>query len=176
LRGIVINFKERKITMPKEDTYPTASVTYSVTSPAGYGLLLTIRRDDEGALLDVMQDTEKYLSDKGYTPEVKRSFGSGGGKPKDIVEGEKCPKCGSPLVKVTYKDKKTGEDKTLIKCSTQKYNFETKQSSGCDYVKFEDKPTPNVPASPSQRKVLEAKGLWVEGMSYTEASELITGK
>jgi predicted nucleic-acid-binding Zn-ribbon protein len=169
--------EEKELEEMLNPSYPTASVTYNITSPAGFGLLLTIRRGDEGELLDVMQDTEKYLKDKGYTPEVKRSFGGGGGaKPKDFVEGETCPKCGSPLVKVTYKDKQTGEDKTLIKCSTQKYDFMTKTVSGCDYTRFEDKPTPNVPASPAQRKVLEARGLWVDGMTYTEASELIVSK
>lgn len=150
-----------------------ASVTYNLTSKDGYGLLLTIRSGNEAEIFEIMVDTEEYIKKQGYTPEVRRSFGGGNAKPKDYVEGEKCPKCGSPLVKVTYKDKKTGEDKTLIKCSTQKYDFMTKTSSGCDYTDFGENQIA-IPASPSQRKALEGLGLWKEGMSYSEARELLT--
>src|SRR3972149_6869599 len=86
-----------------DKTYPTASVTYNVTSPTGFGLLLTVRRDDEAELFEVMKDIENFLIDNKYTPEIKRTFG--GAKPKEVVEGEKCPKCGSPLVRFETKPK-----------------------------------------------------------------------
>lgn len=150
-----------------EKSYPVASVTYNVTSPTGFGLLLTVRRDDEGELFEVMKDIENFLIDNKYTPEIKRTFG--GVKPKEIVEGEKCPKCGSPLVKFTTKTGKTG-----TQCSTRKYDFTTKTTSGCDYIKWDEEKS-GLLALPAQKAVLEAKGLYKEGMLYSEAAQILTG-
>lgn len=44
---------------------------------------------------------------------------------------EKCPKCGSPLVMVV-----TRFGKKMKKCSTNKWDKETKKASGCDYVEW----------------------------------------
>jgi len=44
---------------------------------------------------------------------------------------EKCPKCGSPLLLVT-----TRFDKRLKKCSTAKWDPQTRTQSGCDYVEW----------------------------------------
>ena len=150
-----------------DKTYPTASVTYNVTSPTGFGLLLTVRRDDEAELFEVMKDIENFLIDNKYTPEIKRTFGGGNFKPKEIVEGEKCPKCGQALVKFTTKTGKTG-----TQCSTRKYDFTTKTTSGCDYIKWDEEKS-SLPASPAQRAVLEAKGLWSDDLDYTEAAKLL---
>lgn len=49
--------------------------------------------------------------------------------PKEL--DEKCPKCGSPLLLVTTKF-----DKKLKRCSTNKWDPETRQSSGCDFVEW----------------------------------------
>ena len=145
-------------------TYPTASVTYNVTSPTGFGLLLTVRRDDEAELFEVMKDIENFLIDNKYTPEIKRTFG--GAKPKEVT-GDKCPKCGNDVVKFTTKTGKTG-----VQCSTRKYDFTTKTTTGCDYIKWDEEKS-TLPASPAQRAVLEAKGLFREDMGYTEASEIL---
>lgn len=150
-----------------EKSYPVASVTYNVTSPTGFGLLLTVRRDDEGELFEVMKDIENFLIDNKYTPEIKRTFG--GAKPKEIVEGEKCPKCGSPLNKFTTKTGKTG-----VQCSTRKYDFTTKTTSGCDYIKWDEEKS-SLPPSPAQKAVLEAKGLWSDDLDYTKAAEILVG-
>ncbi len=45
---------------------------------------------------------------------------------------EKCPKCGAPLGEIT----ETPTGKQLIRCSTGSWNPETRQSEGCDYVKW----------------------------------------
>lgn len=45
---------------------------------------------------------------------------------------EKCPKCGSPLVLAT-----TRFGKKLKKCSTNKWNPETKSVEGCDFVEWQ---------------------------------------
>jgi len=44
---------------------------------------------------------------------------------------EKCPKCGSPLILKTTKF-----GKKLKTCSTNKWNPETKQAEGCDYIQW----------------------------------------
>ncbi len=44
---------------------------------------------------------------------------------------EKCPKCGNPLVIVV-----TRFGKKMKKCSTNQWNAETKQATGCDYVEW----------------------------------------
>lgn len=49
--------------------------------------------------------------------------------PKEL--DEKCPKCGSPLLLVV-----TRFDKRLKRCSTSKWDPETRTSSGCDYVEW----------------------------------------
>jgi len=44
---------------------------------------------------------------------------------------EKCPKCGAPLV-IAF----TRFGKKMKKCSTNKWNPETKSADGCDYVEW----------------------------------------
>lgn len=44
---------------------------------------------------------------------------------------EKCPKCGSPLVMAT-----TRFGKKMKKCSTNKWNPDTKTAEGCDYIEW----------------------------------------
>jgi hypothetical protein len=157
-----------------DPAYPKASVTYALTSPKGFGLLFTMRSKDEGELFDLMESTEKFLTDKGYTPEVKYSRGggkSGGASQPQLLEGQACPKCGQPLVKFQTKTGKSG-----VRCSTNKWDPATKQATGCDYIQWdEDKPTQaSVPASPMQKSALIGLGKWVEGMSYTEAAGILT--
>jgi len=45
---------------------------------------------------------------------------------------EKCPKCKSPLGEIT----ETPTGRKLQRCSTGKWNSETRKSEGCDYVKW----------------------------------------
>jgi len=45
---------------------------------------------------------------------------------------EKCPKCGSPLSPIT----ETSTGKKIQRCSTGSWNKDTKQTEGCDYVKW----------------------------------------
>lgn len=50
---------------------------------------------------------------------------------------ENCPKCGSPLSEVTT----TSTGKKIQRCSQGSWNSETKQTEGCDYIKwFKDEP------------------------------------
>lgn len=140
-----------------------ASVTYNMTSPKGFGVLFTMRSGNEAELMEMMEETEEYLVKKGYTAEVRRSFGA---KPKEIVEGEKCPKCGADLIKITAKGR------PAVKCSMSKYDFMTKTASGCDYFKYTD--ISSEPATPKQEELLKEKNLWEEGMSKEKATETIS--
>ncbi len=53
---------------------------------------------------------------------------------KDKKEGkeEVCPKCGSPLGEIV----ETKSGKKLQRCSTGRWNPDTRQNEGCDYVKW----------------------------------------
>lgn len=52
---------------------------------------------------------------------------------------EMCPKCGNPLVLVV-----TRFGKKMKKCSTNEWNKETKQATGCDYVEWISGTTENL--------------------------------
>lgn len=49
-----------------------------------------------------------------------------------MTDTKTCPKCGSPLSDVQT----TKSGKQLIRCSTSKWNPETRKSEGCDYIKW----------------------------------------
>ena len=127
----------------------TASVTYNVETPMGYAVLFTVRSDSSTELLRQMQELENMFQASQFKNHEKKAFGSGnaGFAKKSYtsafvpptaqssapanVTADKCPKCGSPLVFMTTK---TG--KNLYKCSTQRYDRITRQTTGCDYVKW----------------------------------------
>lgn len=155
--------KDRELeTMPEAKS----SVSYSIKSKGGFPLIFTVRCNDEAELLSLMPDLEDSLSKSEYVGDRR-----GGAKTVEVTS-DKCPKCGAPLVEVSYKDKKTGEDKTMWKCSTNEWDPETKQATGCDYVKWNDSPTDA--ATPAQIVILKEKNLWEEGMSKAQASEKIS--
>jgi len=49
-----------------------------------------------------------------------------------MEENEKCPKCGADLGEVV----ETGSGRKLQRCSKGSWNKETRQTEGCDYVKW----------------------------------------
>ena len=51
---------------------------------------------------------------------------------------EVCPKCGSPLGEIVT----TKSGKQMQRCSTGKWNPDTKQTEGCTYVKWLETPPP----------------------------------
>ena len=110
------------------------SVTYSVTSPKGYNALVTIRDEKFSELVVKMEFAEKWFDDKGYKPQVK-------GFPKkelEYVEGKKCPKCGSGIVKKLKKD-----GKPYHKCEKGGWDKINNKPTGCDYIDWlEPKPEP----------------------------------
>jgi hypothetical protein len=110
-----------------------ASITYSITSKDGFNALFTVRDDMVKNLFTKMELVEKTLLDKGYKPQVKQSWGSTK-PPAEIVPDRKCPLCSQSLVYATTKD-----GKKFIKCSTNKWDFATKQATGCKFTEWEDK-------------------------------------
>lgn len=113
-------------------TEAPASATYQLMSKGGFNILFTIRKDSGKELLDALELLEPSLVAKGYKPQEKRSFGGGGAsKPIEYVPNRKCPLCSNQLVYQTLKD-----GRKMIKCSTSKYDFATKTSSGCKFIEW----------------------------------------
>lgn len=109
-----------------------SSVTFNIQTKEGYKALFSVRGDSGEELLKLMPNIIAEFQRQGIVPQPDRVFG--GGRPKEepkVVEGRKCPKCGNPLVEV-----KTKTGKTFVKCSTQKYDFATKTTTGCDYISW----------------------------------------
>lgn len=144
-----------------------ASVTYSIETPNGFNILFTIRDTTEANLFERMEAIEEFIVNAGYTPQG-RSLKSGKPEQKSEESDEVCPKCGAPLKKFTTKTGKSG-----IQCSTREYDFETKEVTGCDYIKW-DNDLDEEPATPAQKKVLEKMGVWKEGTSKSEAMKIIS--
>lgn len=158
-----------------QETMPeaVASVTYNLKTKKGYPILFTMRGADEDKLLDRMTAIEMQFEKLGMQPDI-RSYGGGGAKKaedKKYVEGKVCPKCGGKVLDITTKN-----GKRLHQCENRKYDFTTKTTSGCDFMEWQDDvATSEETPSEGQKKVLEAKGLWVAGMTKAEANELIAG-
>jgi len=148
-----------------------ASVTYSLNTQAGFPILFTMRGNDEDDLLNRMAVQEQYFASNGFTAQAKRGYSSYK-KEVEYVPDRTCPKCGSKLIYFEAKGKKH------IKCSTAKYDWKTKQSSGCDFVEWSDSApsgTGKEMATPAQKKLIMDKWpeLWLEGMTKVQASEII---
>lgn len=168
----IADFMDKEMGVETPMPEATSSVTYNLVSKNGFPLLFTVRRNDEAELLEVMADLEESLSTRGYTSD-KRSY-----TPKQttlpVDTGEKCPKCGSPLVKFTTKTGKSG-----IQCSTRHYDGVSKTTTGCEYIKWDDTPnstgTTTGSSEPTQNQVdlLIKKGRYVDGMTKAEASKVI---
>jgi len=143
-----------------------ASITFKVLSPLGYPALLTARDSHIASLFDTIEQVEAHLKEKGWLPDKQIVA-----KQMPLPTGEKCPKCGSDLVRFASKD----GTKSGVKCSTGKFDWATKKTIGCDYVKWDDSDTSVAGgATPAQKALLEAKGLWKDGMTKSQASELIS--
>lgn len=117
------------------------SITYSLVDPNGFDVLMTFRSDEPAKLMVTLKEKSDFLKDNGYKAKPQRTFGAGVSKPPaEVVPDRKCPICGSNLIYATTK-----EGKKFIKCSTNKWNFQTKQSEGCTYTDWGD--APRIPPS-----------------------------
>ena len=107
------------------------SVTYSVTSANGYSALVTIRDKEFKKLTEKMAFAETWFDTSGYKPQIK-GYPPREAKPVEYAPYS-CPTCTAKVVKGSTKDGKTFEA-----CETRKYDFKTKTSSGCSYIKWND--------------------------------------
>ena len=167
--------KERK-TMENIIESP-ASATMTIKTPNGFSMLYTMRELSDESLLERITLQEAYFVANGYTPDTK--YPPKKEKVIEYVEGRSCPKCGAKLVYFESKGLKH------IKCSTQKWDFNTKKTTGCDFVEWADAPVKQTQqttqtsgallATPAQQNLIQDKwpDLWKEGLTKVEASQII---
>lgn len=108
-----------------------ASVTYSITSRDGYNALFTVRDTDGIHLLQTMSIIEDKLKALLYIPQVKPVFGQK--KEIEYVPDKKCLKCGGRLKIIHAKN-----GGTYWSCENGKYDYLTKQKTGCDFFTSPD--------------------------------------
>lgn len=119
--------KDKQSEMPEA----VASVTYTIQTKNGFNALFTTRHTSGLDLLEMMKSIEKKFIEEGIIPQPK---GKGYQKKEpQVVPDIECPDCGKPVVEGETKD-----GKKYHKCSTQKYDFKTKETSGCKYFRWVD--------------------------------------
>lgn len=167
----------------KNFTDAPVSLNIQVVTPSGFPGQLTFRGDDWTAIKDAYLLEEKELIKEGFKPQAVRTFGGvKSQREPEYVAGRICPKCKNKLIYFESKGKKH------IKCSTSKYDWTTKKSTGCDFILWDDnkaisnidKNFPDV-ATEAQKNLItklqtEGKiGIEVDSSSLTkiEANEII---
>jgi hypothetical protein len=112
------------------------SANTRIKSPNGFEWQITLR---DGAteeafsnLMSLISKKEAVLLAKKWTPVEPRAFGAKQPKPVDYVEGAVCPKDKGRVIK-----KKSKEGKDFYTCENAKYDYTTKQKSGCDFFSWE---------------------------------------
>lgn len=161
-----------------------ASATMTVKSPSGISLMYTMRELSDEKLLERITLQEAFFIANGYTPDSR--YPAKKERITEYVEGRACPKCGAKLIYFESKGVKH------IKCSAGKYDFTTKQRTGCDFVEWADKPVTGAAtpiagtvteqsvggvmlASLAQKNLIQDKWpeLWREGLTKVQASQII---
>jgi len=114
--------------------YPEApaSVSYTIKTKNGFSAIFTMRDTEAKELVNKMSTIEEYWLKTGVTPDIK-TYGKPPSNPVEYVEGRNCPNCGNKLV---YFEIKTKPGIKHIRCSTQKYDFTTKQTVGCQFTEW----------------------------------------
>lgn len=104
-------------------------VVWTELEKNGFVWNLTLRKGitslEIDSVLSLIDTAQLKAISKGFKYHEKKS-NFPAKKVAEFIEGKACPKCGEKLVK--------GVGKVAEKCSTNKYDFTTKTSSGCDYV------------------------------------------
>ncbi len=122
----------------KTEEQEAVRATYSVTNKDGYSLLITIPASATGKqlqdLFTNLDAVDQMLGVNGFKPQVKASYGAKApyvAKEKNWT-GAVCPEDGGRLYTETTK---TG--KTFTSCENRKFDFNTKQTTGCSYIQWE---------------------------------------
>lgn len=141
--------------MAEPETDEARAVGFTnVKTPAGYYWSFTMRCDSVAELVNQIEDMEEMFTKKKWeAQELRGSFNKFPKKEAEIVPGMKCPTCGNPVVKG-----KTKDGREFYKCSTQKFDFKTKTTSGCTYFAWinplpvQTTATTTTPEEPSDEK------------------------
>ena len=126
-------------------------------------------------------EKKRVLADRAVEttfPNVNKSAQTIAKKIEAVTEAResmpKCPKCGAPT---TEGQKKDGTKFT--KCSTNRWNPETKQAEGCNYVDWGDSKKSEAPklASKAQRAVIAEKApdRLTDDLTAYDAFKIIAG-
>lgn len=118
---------ENKIQLPEAP----ASVNFTYKRKDGFIVQLTLRDETGKEVLKRLDGAIAEIVKTGGAP-YEKSFGKQQ-KPIDYVTDRKCPKCGNRLVRTETKKGK------VIKCETNKFDFQTKTASGCPFVEWSEK-------------------------------------
>lgn len=116
-------------TKPVDTLSESQFVVWTELEKNGFVWNLTLRKGISASEIDnvlsLIDTAQLKAISKGFKYHEKKS-NFPAKKSLEFIEGKVCPKCGEKLVK--------GVGKVAEKCSTNKYDFTTKTSSGCDYV------------------------------------------
>lgn len=159
----------------KEEKLPEAPASANLqVNIEGYSMQFTMRDRSEDMLIKRVKRMIAVFNAMGAKPEVKRSFGD---KKEKEYSANKCPVCGARVVISTTK---TG--KKIEQCENRKYDYITKQTTGCSYVHWVDDATSAIaekkenteePATEAQERVLKSQGLWMDRLTKMQAMKLI---
>lgn len=120
---------ESLLTKPMDTLSESQFVVWTELEKNGFVWNLTLRKGISASEIDnvlsLIDTAQLKAISKGFKYHEKKS-NFPAKKSVEFIEGKVCPKCGERLVK--------GVGKVAEKCSTNKYDFTTKTSSGCDYV------------------------------------------
>jgi hypothetical protein len=125
--------------MKDENNFPEAGAVayFGYKRTDGFEISLTLRDKTGKELLKRLDGAIAEVIKAGGTPlPLRGGFPSKLAKPVNYVEGRTCPLCHNRLVHAETKD-----GRKFIKCETNKWDFATKQSIGCKYTDWGDKPT-----------------------------------
>lgn len=112
-----------------KSTEAPVSMTFSAQTEKGFPVLFTVRGEKYLEAIKNIQTIETALISAKCIPQVK-TFGGKPQAPKEYAD-YLCPECGGKVVKTTTKNGKKKES-----CENQKYDFNTKTTSGCTYIKW----------------------------------------
>mgnify|MGYP001563260676 CR=1 FL=1 len=115
------------------------SISFSITDSNGLDLIFTHREEDDDKAITAVKKISDQLIALGCKPQAPK-FGRRGGfpekKPIEYIQGRVCPVCRAPLIYFEAKGKKH------IKCSTAKWNSQTRTNMGCTFIEWTQDPQP----------------------------------
>lgn len=116
-----------------KDQLPEAPVTMFTNYKRvdGFEVSVTLRGSELKEVATLLDSAIAGIIKSGGTPVIRGAFPKQQPKPIEYAEGT-CPLCQSRVVKGQSKD----GTKKFEKCETGKYNFQTKQQEGCQFIKW----------------------------------------